>query len=144
MEIEFRKAIISDSHLLLRWRNDPLTRENSINIDEIGSEDHEHWLETSLQDPDRQLYIACIRSTPVGTVRFDKHGNEWGLSWTVAPEARGKGIGKLMVKEATQLVEGPLFAQIKPHNQASIRIARFAGFEPWDTAAEATHWKLAK
>jgi RimJ/RimL family protein N-acetyltransferase len=68
---------------------------------------------------------------PVGTVRFDRRDHErWELSWTIAPEHRGKGLGKEVVKGATQLMSSDLIARIKACNSSSISIARHAGFEP--------------
>ena len=67
----------------------------------------------TIHNPNRKLYIAWEKITlnddllifpisiinPVGTVRIDHsfHFNDYELSWTVAPEARGKGIGKSIV-----------------------------------------------
>jgi hypothetical protein len=51
------------------------------------------------------------------------------MSWTVAPEARGSGVGKWMVVELAGMLDGPILAEIKEENAASIRIAAHVGME---------------
>jgi len=102
-EVRLRPVTIEDAELLFIWRNDPLTRAQSIHTEPVVWENHLDWLETSLQTPDRQLFIAeqalpAEQTTVVlGTVRADKLAEVYELSWTVAPEQRGKGWGRKMV-----------------------------------------------
>ena len=102
-EVRLRPATIADAQLLFAWRNDPLTRTQSIRTQPVEWESHLAWLAASLQNPDRQLFIA-EQALPVeqatvvlGTVRADKMDEEYELSWTVAPEQRGNGWGRKMV-----------------------------------------------
>jgi len=126
--IRFRPAEISDLEKLFEWRNDPATRDNSLKKKEISAEEHAEWLSASLISPDRKLYIAETSGDPIGTVRLDRRGSAWELSWTVAPILRGKGYGKAMVKAATSLTSESLITQVKSENLPSLRIAEFAGF----------------
>jgi RimJ/RimL family protein N-acetyltransferase len=128
MQCSFRKATILDFELLFLWRNDPITLLNSINSEKISIETHEKWLSASIVDPTRKLYIFESDSRPLGTVKFDQEGSAWELSWTVSPEARGKGIGKRMVQQAVRIMSGKLMARVKIENLASISIAESAGF----------------
>ena len=89
----------------------------------------EELLQT-LADPNRILLIAEHENVPVGTIRFDRLAPEtWEMSWTVAPEFRGRGIGKALVGNGTSFVAGEIQAVVKDHNLASIRIAEEAGFK---------------
>lgn len=120
----FRAATMEDAETLFRWRNDPVTRANSISQDLVPWDNHVAWLSASLKRPDRKILIAGF--IPVGTVRFDTVGDITEMSWTVAPEARGKGVGFQMVLAAS---EGKsLVAKILKHNLASQKIAAKAGF----------------
>jgi RimJ/RimL family protein N-acetyltransferase len=119
-----RPATLDDAEMLFAWRNDPLTREASVNTDVVTWKGHLAWLRASLENPKRRLLVAETEN-PVGTVRID-YGDETEISWTVAPGARGKGIGTEKVKGA--LPEGPLIACIKRANIASQQIAKAAGF----------------
>jgi len=130
IEIHFRKAMLNDADLLLRWRNDEGSRKNSNNSAPVLPERHLKWLLQTLADPNRILLIAEHENVPVGTIRFDRLAPEtWEMSWTVAPEFRGRGIGKALVGNGTSFVAGEIQAVVKDHNLASIRIAEEAGFK---------------
>lgn len=113
--------------MLLEWRNDPDTRRNSHSTDEVNLADHVRWVEGTLKNPNRTLWVAELGGLPVGTVRADRDESGCELSWTVAPAARGKGIGKRMVAAAARQTSGPLRAEVKTGNVASARIAEAAG-----------------
>ncbi len=125
--MELRLATFDDSELLLKWRNDAQTRASSRNKQEISKKEHEKWLKASLADPNRELYIAEINSIPVGTVRYDYDGQFYELSWTVAPEQRGKGIGKEMVSLLVEKINKPIRAEVYKNLKASRKIAEYAG-----------------
>lgn len=127
-----RKAAKKDSEMLLCWRNDSETRANSLNTNPVGQEEHDAWLDKTLQNPDRLLFIAEEDGEPVGTMRADKLSEENGyeLSWSVAPEFRGRGLGKKMLTQAVENFKGVnLKAIIKKENIASIKMAEAAGFK---------------
>lgn len=120
---------MADAQALFDWRNDAATRAASHQTGELVYTEHCAWLEKTLSNPLRHLYIALVNGDAVGTFRVDV--GEMGdaeLSWTVAPQARGNGYGKLMVKTAADRYPGRLKAEIKAGNAASIRIAEAAGF----------------
>lgn len=119
--MKIRKANLTDTYVLLKWRNDKETRLNSINTDVIAKEEHDNWFCNNMNN----IYIAET-DEPVGTIRIN--GNE--LSWTIAPNKRSMGYGKEMVKAFLSLVfNRPLVAYIKQQNIASQKIAKEAGFE---------------
>jgi len=126
--IHFSEASIQDAELLLRWRNDELSRLSSINQGVINLDEHLAWLTKSLTDTSRKILIAFLGKVPVGTMRMDAFQNDTELSWTVAPEARGKGIGKRMLQQALSLTGGRIVARIREENLASQKIALSSGF----------------
>ena len=122
-----RKAKMPDLELLYEWRNHPNTRNASHNTNKITPAEHENWLQTSLTNPDRSIYIAEENGCPIGTVRVDRCEEVFELSWTVAPESTGRGIGKRIVREVADKIKGQIRAEIKVGNTASKRIAEYAG-----------------
>lgn len=120
--MKLRPATMDDAELLFAWRNDPETRANSVSTEEVAWADHIAWLSESLEDPRRELLIAEVAGAPVGTLRID---DSQVLSWTVAPHARGTGVGKRMV---ALVAKHGHRAQIRRENIASRRIAEAAGF----------------
>jgi len=122
-----RGATIDDARLLYEWRNDPAARSASRNIVPLDFESHVRWLEGTLKNSLRELLIAEIDGTPVGTVRLDRSAEGTELSWTVAPGVRRKGIGKAIVALACRRAKPPIYAEMQEGNIASIKIAEFAG-----------------
>ena len=127
--LRLRPATIEDAQILFEWRNDPQVRAASHNQAEISFEDHLAWFTDSLANPDRRLYIVEKDGISVGTVRSDWAGDAYTLSWTVKPEARGKGIGKRMVLLLAEQIEKTIRAEVKVGNLASVKIAQEAGMQ---------------
>ncbi|WP_175651311.1 GNAT family N-acetyltransferase [Pseudomonas sp. Marseille-P9899] len=127
VHISLRRATLEDGQALLDWRNDDATREASHCTEPVDVEGHMAWLEQVLENPDRALFIAEKSGTRVGTVRADCDGVETELSWTVAPEARGTGVAKEMLRLVMREVAGPFKAEVKTNNKASLRVAAGAG-----------------
>jgi len=144
--IILKPATMADSKLLMDWRNDPETIKASHNSKAVTIKKHFEWLKNTIKNPDKQLFIAWKISgiignkygdigdvlQPVGTIRSDYHLEEncYELSWTVAPKARGQGIGKQMVSTlAKRMADKNIRAEIKPENVASIKIAEAAGMK---------------
>jgi RimJ/RimL family protein N-acetyltransferase len=122
-----RRVLPQDATMLFKWRNDPATIAASRQAVPVTSSEHARWFETALGDPDRQIYIGEYERTPVGTVRVDRRADGQEVSWTVAPGARGKGIGKAIVKMVADTLAGRIYADIKTGNAASAAIAEHAG-----------------
>ena len=126
-----RKVTFEDWRILLDWRNNLETRKNSHNVELVEEENHKKWLNSILANENRQLFIALENEIPVGTVRadFDKKNTEYELSWTISPDFRGKGIGKIMVKLLADKLQAKIRAEIKNGNIASVKIAEYAGMK---------------
>jgi UDP-2,4-diacetamido-2,4,6-trideoxy-beta-L-altropyranose hydrolase len=125
--MELKKVTLNDWETLFKWRNDTVTRENSHNSEPVSKEQHLSWLENSLQNENRILLMAYHNEVPAGTVRADIKEGVANLSWTISPDERGKGFGKLMVKKFVNQLAQPVHAEVKSGNVASIKIAEYAG-----------------
>lgn len=118
--LSLRHVAKDDVVVLHHWRNDPQTRANSRNTDEVFFEDHVRWFDKRRCGPD--FYIAEVNGKRVATIRKD--GAE--ISYTVAPEDRRKGYASILLRRAYELW-GPCEAHCKPDNVASIKVAERAG-----------------
>jgi len=58
--------------------------------------------------------------------------DRWELGFEIAPEARGRGLGRRVAAAARALVPAgtPVWAQVAPGNAASLRAVIAAGFSP--------------
>lgn len=126
-DITLRPATADDAKRLFDWRNDPETRASSGDTREIGWVEHVAWLDRTLTNTARRLYIGEADGRAIGTVRADRADGGWELSWTVAPEARGRGFGRTMVRTLIGILSGTVRARIRHGNGPSRRIAEAAG-----------------
>lgn len=139
--MRIRRAVPEDAGLLFEWRNDPVTRANSHHTAPIEWREHERWFTAAMGNPACQLYVAEQDGQPVGTVRAERADDgSFVLSWTVAPHARGKGVGKEMVALLARQLPGVLRAEIKAGNAASMRIAEAAGLTFDGERDGVTYW----
>lgn len=127
--VSFRRAQTSDSKKLFDWRNDPVTRANSISTDPVSWPRHEEWFAKSLVDSKREIWLAIFNNQDVGMIRLDRGQDVTELSWSVAPEHRGRGLGSQIL--ATFVSEHPAayVAKVKKQNLASLKMAEKAGFK---------------
>ncbi|OAN46645.1 hypothetical protein A6A04_05910 [Paramagnetospirillum marisnigri] len=140
MAVELRPATLADGEDLLAWRNDPLTRENSLETGQVARDGHFAWLAGVLADPQRLILVGERGEGKVGMVRFDTMGErEWRVSISVAPEARGRGLGRVLLAFAVGRIErlrgpGAMVAEIRESNAASQSIFTACGFRQSDAA----------
>jgi len=125
--ISFRLATLNEAKKLFEWRNDESTRMASHNSNKLELDEHMKWLENTINNKDRELFIVEKNGLPIGTIRADYDGSIYELSWTVAPVSRGTGVGKIMVKEFIKVFNKPIRAEVKFENKASQKIAEYSG-----------------
>jgi RimJ/RimL family protein N-acetyltransferase len=130
--MRLRPASREDARLLFEWRNDSATRESSFSTEPVSWDDHRTWLDRSVEDPHRALYVAEDDRGPVGTVRLDLEPAPPTISVTVAPERRGEGHASRLIAAAAERHGPPIVALIKPGNDASVRAFERAGFRRAD------------
>jgi RimJ/RimL family protein N-acetyltransferase len=122
--MKYRPATIDDAKRLLDWRNDDLTCAMSRSPDSVAWDQHVSWLNVRLARETPHLYIAECKGRPVGSFRIDADE----ISYTVAPECRGKGYATAMLKLA-HAAFGTKKAGIYRRNEPSIRAAERAGHQ---------------
>ena len=138
-ELSIRKATDADIDILFAWANDEVTRKNSFNTQQITYEEHVNWFNKMMLDDSRIQYIAVAKSEAdtidVGQVRIDIENKEAEISYSVAPECRGYGFGKIIVSlicneikdryPDVKVVKG----LVKPSNVASAKVFIDNGFK---------------
>lgn len=143
MNFQLREALLDDARYLLNWRNEISTRKASLNSEPIDFFSHIKWLENSLINPDRQIYIAEYERAPIGTCRVDYSNMEAELSWTVGEKHRGNNFGVYMLALLiAQTKSNNLVAKIKPDNLVSKKLASKFGFEKVSETDECETWRL--
>jgi UDP-2,4-diacetamido-2,4,6-trideoxy-beta-L-altropyranose hydrolase len=128
-----RPALPEDARSVWTWRNDPAARAMSANEQAIPWEAHRAWFEARLASSDTVMLIGSVGDEAIGVLRFDRSGDAAEVSIAVAPERRGQGWGRFLLRQGCELIERKGFAQslearIKPENKASERLFAAAGF----------------
>ncbi|MFC1843864.1 GNAT family N-acetyltransferase [Thermodesulfobacteriota bacterium] len=116
--IIIRKAKHSDMKLYFNWANDKAVRDNSFHSEPISLDSHRTWFKNKLNDNSSFLYVAKNNNIPIGQIRFqidDNHTAE--LSFSLKKEARGRGLGKQILKLAIEKLSNDCskVASIKAH-----------------------------
>lgn len=131
--MRFRPATMADAELLLAWRNEESTRSQSFDVELIELPEHRAWLRSVLSDPDRSVLIGLVNETEIGAVRLEREAEGPAvISVIVAPSARGRGLGRVLIDAATRRWFNaggpPVHAHIKAENIASQKAFAAAGF----------------
>jgi UDP-4-amino-4,6-dideoxy-N-acetyl-beta-L-altrosamine N-acetyltransferase len=95
--VTFRSLGAADSARLLAWRNSPQVAAYMYTDHVIGEAEHQSWILTALQAPDRRYWIVEADAAPVGLANLaniDRVARRCELGHYVAdPAMRGKGVG---------------------------------------------------
>ncbi|MDO4166472.1 MAG: GNAT family N-acetyltransferase [Eubacteriales bacterium] len=107
MSIFLREATKDDADIILEWRNDPLTRNQSFSKGLIDRETHIQWFLNKLSDTNCFLFILMDGTERVGHLRIDKVNDIGEISYMIAPDKRKRGYGKKIIGLSERVV---------PHN----------------------------
>ena len=95
--MKLRPALMDDAEIVLEWRNDETTRNNSFSKDIISPDVHKKWYQGKLEDKSCLMLIMEDGNKKVGQLRIDRIDDIGSLSCMIAPSSRGQGYGKQMV-----------------------------------------------
>lgn len=128
-KISFRKANENDAKLLFDWANDKDVRINSLNQFPILWENHLQWFESKLNSPNTLIFILERENEPLGQIRFDKVGEFWEIDYSIDKKERGKGYGKIIVKQGLDYFKDGIYkARVKKENISSKKVFLSLGF----------------
>jgi RimJ/RimL family protein N-acetyltransferase len=122
-----------DAPDLLRWKNDPDTREFAlVTHQEITSERHAVWMKWMLTSPDVRVYIIEANGKPCGDVRCEFYSRHIEMAIKLDRGFRGHGIGTYALNVIGDLVQKEfqkkLMAKIAYGNVASMRLFEGCGY----------------
>jgi len=131
-QITITPATPADLDDLFAWRNDPITQRASKNSAPIGRETHAAWFAAALASPDHNIHIGYHGPNKIGSIRFDRIGdgqNTFLVSVMIAPEHRGRGFGKALLRAGIETMPASLLnAEIAIDNVPSRKIFEACGF----------------
>lgn len=131
-DITLQPGVLDDARDLFAWRNDPEARRYFVHTAPVTWEEHMSWLTKVLHD-ERARHILCIAKVggrSVGVVRGEEQSDGTiEISYTIAPDARGKGWGKRMTATfvGQYCVGKPILAKILKGHEPSEKVAKHLG-----------------
>jgi len=134
-KLVFSPAIEENCDLYYEWANEEEVRKNSFNTDKIPYETHVKWFFNKLRSEQSHLFVGYIESLPVGQIRIDVEDKVGIISYSIAKEWRGKGLGTLFLQEIPSILEKDgiqveiLSGSVQPQNIASQKAFEKAGFQ---------------
>ncbi len=128
MKFNLRLIVSSDSDILYKWVNDPVTRESSFNTHVIKREEHNKYIQFILRSETDNQFILDIDGTSVGTIKESATEDCTELTYAISPKSRGKRIASLMMNLYLYNRRGNFLCQIKESNVPSIKMVERCGF----------------
>ena len=133
IDLTFRHASIDDSRLIYQLQIDETVRANSFNQKLFSFNQHQKWfLERIDNEKFKFLIFTNDLNSEIGLVRFQILESQWLIGVIVAPDFRGKGLSKQMIRVALEwsydFKKMSVIAQIKKSNIASVKAFKAAGF----------------
>jgi diamine N-acetyltransferase len=167
--LRLRKIEPSDLPFLYQWENDVTMWADSDTHNPLSRHDLRQYIENTTGDIYRdgqlRLIIEYDESTSVASSHrivgsidlfdFDARNRKAAIGMYIAPEARGKGVGKQAVQSLLDYAFGflqlrMLYAIISVHNVACSHIYEQMGFTPstplvdWTLEGDAILWQKRK
>ena len=138
-----REVTKSDWKVLLEWRNDKITRQNSFNSDLVSVSEHKEYIKNTITNPNRTIFILEYNEIRVGTIREDRlEKDELELSYTISPMYRGKKIGQIMMSLYLIERKGVFLCEVKEENILSIKMIEKLGFKLFNVEKRVNFYKL--
>jgi len=121
---------------ILDWRNDKITRKNSINENFIDKNDHDLWLKSKIESNETILLMHFYNNEPCALIKLDNiNRGKYGISININPKFRGKKLSSPIINQSLHylvksqdLDEILVHASIKPFNTPSIKSFERSGF----------------
>jgi len=104
-EITLRMATIDDCEAIFGWRNAGETRKYFFDHALIKWEDHCRWLEDTIRNLDRILFVGEIHDQEIGVLRYDHIGKAAVVSLYLRPGTHGQGLGPQLLRAGTDWVK---------------------------------------
>lgn len=142
MKFNLRLIVLSDSDILYKWVNDPITRESSFNTHVIKREEHNSYIESIIKSKTESQFILEIDGKAVGTIKESINQNDIEITYALSPDYRGKRIAPLMMHFYLYNRKGRFLCRIKEENTPSIRMVERCGFTLTDKKKGVSYYNI--
>lgn len=131
-----RFATSSDLEITYQWANHQLIRKFAFNQEFIPYEVHQNWFISKITSKECFYFLLTKEEKPIGSIRFDVTGSIATISYLLAPEIHGKGLGAVLMKKGLEELEKIIQSNrieivqgwVLQDNIASIKLFKRFGF----------------
>jgi len=133
-DVDIKPFTLEQASLIYAWRNDPRTRLQSLDTDEIPYPDHYKWCQKKLNDERSVLLIGVdSQGRDIACIRYDFFSRQARVSIYLNPDFTGQGFGKKMLLKSIAYLQtrypfDTIAAQVKSTNTASLKLFEACGF----------------
>ena len=155
--IKLRKIEPTDLPFLYQWENDASVWADGDNHNPLSRQDLHDYIESTTGDiyKDGQLRLIIeedgVTLGCIDLFDFDPRNRKAALGMYIAPEHRGKGVGKQVLEQMESYAFGHLnlrllYAVIATNNKPCSELYRTAGYQPssplpgWTLESSAVIW----
>ena len=120
-------------NILLRWRNEKITRLTSLNKNIVSIVQHKNWLKKIKKNKLNQVFIFYNDNIPIGTSAAVRKENNYFLNYSIDKNYQGKGLAikmlNLLLKRISKKIDSKFFyAKVLKNNKKSLYILKKIGF----------------
>jgi RimJ/RimL family protein N-acetyltransferase len=127
--VALRDATSEDCEQIWSWNFAPDVRARSKRSEAVAFAEHARWFARRIADGREPIWVIEAQGTPAGVIRLDIVGSGLSrISIALAPEARGRGIGRSAVAAVCRTCAAPIVAEIFADNLASRACFEACGF----------------
>jgi UDP-2,4-diacetamido-2,4,6-trideoxy-beta-L-altropyranose hydrolase len=146
-QIVMRQANAKDIWTFLDWKNDPSTRQNSLNTDVVDYKTHRRWFQQQISNDHIEMAVFEFWGLPIAQIRLAKSKDTATISYSVDAVSRERGLGKKMISELVHREREvrrftKLIAVVKSSNSPSISIFKSAGFSATRSSKSEIHFEI--
>lgn len=133
-----RKATVDDKDFIFTLANNAECRQNSFSAKKIAEDEHEKWFEEVLQSRTKRLLVLMDEEMKVGQGRVDYISDQCKISYSIIPERRGYGYGRILILQLLQFIRKDFpqckysYGEVKYKNIASQKVFEMLNFKMED------------
>lgn len=133
--VTLRPITLSDTDLIVRWRNSDAVRLNMYDQRKLTAEQHQDYFHSQVETGNINQYIICAGSIPIGTIFYkDTSTSETEIGLFIGEEKyRGKGIGAQALNRILLIIQKKnsykkVFLKVKRENIHANNLYTKVGF----------------